>query len=57
MPPKVGVREVIDETHYRIGWLLGEEITKLMLDEAMKTKELIHKSQVDRKVCLNMEML
>lgn len=23
----------------------------------MKTKELIHKSQVDRKVCLNMQML
>lgn len=57
MPPKVGVREINDETNYRTGWLLSEEMTKMMLDEAMKTKELIHKSQVDRKVCLNMEML
>lgn len=38
MPPKVGVREIIDDTHYRTGWLLGEEISKMMLDESMKTK-------------------
>jgi hypothetical protein len=38
MPPKVGVREVKDETNYRIGWVLGEEITKTMLDIAMQTK-------------------
>lgn len=43
MPPKVGVREVVDETHYRTGWLLGEEITKMMLDEAMKIKQMIFK--------------
>ena len=57
MPPRVGDREVVDETNYRVGWLLNEEMTRMMLDEAMKTKELIHKSQVDRKVALNMEML
>lgn len=28
MPPKVGVREVVDDTNYRIGWLLGEEMTR-----------------------------
>lgn len=38
MPPKVGVREVVDETNYRTGWLLNEEITKMMLDEATKAK-------------------
>ena len=57
MPPKIGVREVVDETNYRSGWLLSEEMTRQMLEEAMKTKELIHKSQVDRKVCLTMDML
>lgn len=57
MPPKVGVREVVDETNYRTGWLLSEEMTKMMLDEAMKTKQLIHKSQVDNKVCLSLPKL
>lgn len=57
MPPKIGVRDVVDETNYRTGWLLNEEMTSKMLEEAMKTKELIHKSQVDRKVPLSMEML
>ena len=28
MPPKVGVRVVPDETHYRTGWVLSEEMTK-----------------------------
>jgi hypothetical protein len=28
MPPKVGVRFVADETHYRTGWVLSEEMTK-----------------------------
>ena len=27
MPPKVGVREVTDETFYRTGWVLAEDIT------------------------------
>jgi len=57
MPPRVGVREVVDETHYRTGWVLTDEMTKMMLDEAMKTKQLVHKSQVDSKVCLNTQAL
>ncbi len=57
MPPRVGTRDVVDDTHYRTGWVLGEEMTKMMLDEAMKTKMLIHKSQVDNKVCLNKKMM
>jgi len=28
MPPKIGVREVVDETNYRSGWLLSEEMTR-----------------------------
>lgn len=57
MPPRVGVREVVDETNYRIGWVLAEEITKMMLDEAMKTKLMIHKNQVDNKLCLSKSMM
>lgn len=57
MPPRVGVREVVDETNYRTGWVLSEEMTKMMLDEAMKSKLLIHKNQVDQKVCLTNKMM
>ena len=57
MPPRVGVREVVDQTNYRTGWVLGEEMTKMMLDESMKTKLLIHKQQVDNKVCLSKKMM
>jgi len=57
MPPRVGIREVPDTTHYRTGWLLSEEMTKMMLDESMKTKLLIHKNQVDQKVCLTKKMM
>jgi hypothetical protein len=32
MPPRVGVREVVDENYYRTGWLLNEDLTKMMLD-------------------------
>lgn len=26
MPPKTGCREVVDETNYRTGWLVSEEL-------------------------------
>jgi hypothetical protein len=32
MPPVVGKRRVPDDTHYRIGWALDEDITQKMLD-------------------------
>ena len=47
MPPRVGTREVKDDTHYRTGWVLDEEITKKMLDAAMAAKNLVYKGQVD----------
>ena len=46
MPPVVGVRKVEDETHYRIGWLLSEDMTQKMLDQSMVMKTLIHESSV-----------
>ena len=43
MPPKVGVKEVVDDTNYRTGCILNEDMTKQMLDEAMKAKKMIYK--------------
>ena len=57
MPPRVGIREVVDDTNYRTGWVLGEEMTKMMLDESMKSKMMVHKSQVDKKVVLTKKIM
>ena len=57
MPPKTGVREVADESHYRTGWLVDEALCNQMLEESMKGKQSIHKTQVDRKVPLNFETI
>lgn len=57
MPPKTGCREVQDESHFRTGWLVSEELCKQILEECMKAKQMIHKTQVDRKVSLNFKML
>ena len=38
MPPRTGVREVVDEHKYRTGWLVSEELSAQMLEEAMKGK-------------------
>lgn len=57
MPPRVGTRETVDETNYRTGWILSEEMTKMMLDEAMKTKNSIYKTQVDNKIPLKKEVM
>ena len=53
MPPKVGVREVEDSTHYRTGWLLAEDMSQKLLAQAMTMKELIHASSVTQKRTLN----
>ena len=57
MPPKTGTREVVDEHKYRTGWLVSEELSNQMLEEAMKGKQMVHKTQVDRKVALTFEMI
>lgn len=57
MPPKTGCREVVDEHHFRTGWLVSEDLCKQMLEEVMKGKQLIHKTQVDRKQNLTLKML
>ena len=57
MPPNVGERQVKDDTHYRTGWVIGEDLTQKMLDHAMEMKKIIHKSSVDAKRYLTPEML
>ena len=57
MPPQVGTRFVKDDSHYRTGWLLSEEMTKQMLEQSMKMKKLVHKDQVNNKVVMNKDML
>jgi len=57
MPPKTGVREVPDPSNYRTGWLLSEEMCKQFLEQCMKAKQVVHKTQVDRKIPLSIEML
>ncbi len=57
MPPKTGCREVFDEHHFRTGWLVSEELCKQILEECMKAKQMIHKTQVDRKITLSVKML
>ena len=57
MPPQVGTREVKDETNYRSGFVLEENITRSMLDESMKAKKLIAITQVENKVQLSVELL
>ena len=57
MPPKVGTRFVKDDSHYRTGWLLDEEISQKMLTQSMEMKKIIHKSTVDQKKFLTKELL
>merc|ERR1712227_30817 len=54
MPPQVGTRFVKDESHYRTGWLLSEEMTQKMLDQATLMKKMIHKDSVARKEYMTM---
>ena len=44
MPPQTGVRQVEDETNYRTGWVVAEDMTDKILKEAMVAKQLVHKT-------------
>lgn len=49
MPPKVGVRFLMDDSHYRTGWLISEEMSAKMLEQATAMKKLVHKDLVAAK--------
>lgn len=46
MPRLPGTIEKPDESNYRTGFVLPEEMTKQMLAQSMHMKELIHESSV-----------
>ncbi|CAI2375911.1 unnamed protein product [Moneuplotes crassus] len=57
MPPQTGTREVIDETHYRTGWILDEEMVEEMLEGVRKAKSVIHIDNIAKKKPIAMEEL
>lgn len=57
MPPKVGTRFVEDTTHHRTGFLLEEEVTKMILKNVAEAKLVIHKDQVTKKVPLTLKIV
>lgn len=46
MPRLPGTIEKKDDTNYRTGFVLGDEMTQKMLAQSMTMKELIHESSV-----------
>jgi hypothetical protein len=57
MPPQVGDRHVNDDSHYRTGWLVSEDMCQKMLDHAMVMKKMIHKNSIAEKRVLTLAML
>lgn len=57
MPPHTGVRQIKDESHYRTGWVVSEEMSQKMLQQATAMKKLVHKSNVDYKKNLEKDVL
>lgn len=57
MPPKVGTKFVDDTSHYRTGWILEDDTTKMMLKHVSDAKAIIHKDQVAKKVSLTEKVL
>jgi hypothetical protein len=43
-----------DKTHYRIGIIKNEQLTKMMIDTSNKAKKLVSYKMVDEKVILTM---
>lgn len=46
-----------EKTNYRTGWVLDDEITKMILKHVTDARLVIHKDQVAKKVLLTEKML
>lgn len=46
-----------DKTHYRIGIIKNEQITKMMIDTSNKAKKLVSYKMVDEKLILTMKSI
>lgn len=56
-PPVGDERYNEDKTHYRIGIIKNEHITKMMIETSNKAKKLVSYKTVDEKLILNSKML
>lgn len=44
-----------DKTHYRIGVIKNDHLTKMMIETSNKAKKLVSYKMVDEKLCLNIK--
>ena len=57
LPPKVGTKQVEEKTNYRTGWVLDDEMTKMMLKHVTEAKLVIYKDNVAKKISLTEKVL
>lgn len=57
MPPKTGTREVVDESNYRTGWVLSEELEEEMLEGCRKAKAVVHIDNIVKKKAITCDEL
>ena len=55
--PMSGYRRVIDPNHYRIGWCVPEDLGRRIYETTQSARQLIHKSNADRRIPININQL
>jgi cilia- and flagella-associated protein 298 len=55
--PMDGHRRVIDPNHYRTGWCVPEELGNRIFETTQSTRQLIHKSNADRRITISVNQL
>lgn len=56
-PPRPDLIPAPDEHHYRIGWAVPQELGVRMLETTVAAKQLLNKSNADRRIPVTMEQL
>lgn len=55
--PVPGHIRVIDPNHYRIGWCVTEDLGRRIFETTQSARALIHKSNADRRIPINVKQL
>lgn len=55
--PMAGFRRNIDPNHYRIGWSVPEDLGRRILETTVSSRQLIHKSNADRRITITQNQL
>jgi len=55
--PMPGFRRCIDPNHYRIGWSVPEDLGRRMLETCSSSRQLIHRSNADRRIPISEKQL